>query len=312
MIKYLSIISNLKPNENHEKSSLTLSLSFWLHAERNGFYLGLNALEGSYIQEQGSIGERILAENALNQAIKTANGYPFYKQLVKDVEDAQNAFNKVKDSNKVAIQLKGNGGTGGILNEISFGYKYFLGKKRIIGFRHSLFFGYQFSGLALAPIVSLIAVSPLSLPVFSSISYSNIGSIAFLPYGFNTDLLINLIDDNERASQESGETLDANALERASRRVSRKYSLGFVIGMNIGGSTWLFPAATTIFATTIFQFQGKFGVRWNRDKYNAGRYLGGSSIELGVKVPAFGFNDNTFRRWVSVYFNYTYNFKNEN
>ncbi len=119
--------------------SLSLSLSFWLHAERNGFYLGLNFLEGSYIKEQGSIGERILAENALNQAIKNANDYPFYKQLVKDVEDAQNAFNKVKDSNKVAIQLKGNGGTGGLLSEISFGYKYFLGKKRIIGFRHSLF-----------------------------------------------------------------------------------------------------------------------------------------------------------------------------
>ncbi|WP_208358256.1 outer membrane protein [Helicobacter pylori] len=314
MIKYLSIISNLKPNENHEKSSLTLSLSlsFWLHAERNGFYLGLNALEGSYIQEQGSIGERILAENALNQAIKTANGYPFYKQLVKDVEDAQNAFNKVKDSNKVAIQLKGNGGTGGILNEISFGYKYFLGKKRIIGFRHSLFFGYQFSGLALAPIVSLIAVSPLSLPVFSSISYSNIGSIAFLPYGFNTDLLINLIDDNERASQESGETLDANALERASRRVSRKYSLGLVIGMDIGASTWFASSNfNQVKSRTIFQFSGKFGVRWNRDIVG---------IELGVKVPAFKVNyysDNygdklDYKRVVSVYFNYTYNFKNKN
>ncbi len=109
----------------------------------------------------------------------------------------------------------------------------------MIGFRHSLFFGYQLGGgFAFAPIVSLIAVSPLSLPTFSSISYSNISAIAFLPYGFNTDLLINLIDDNERASQESGETLDANALERASRRVSRKYSLGLVIGMDIGASTW--------------------------------------------------------------------------
>ncbi len=160
---------------------LSLSLSFWLHAERNGFYLGLNALEGSYIQEQGSIGERILAENALNQAIKNANDYPFYKQLVKDVEDAQNALNKVKDSNKVAIQFKGNGGTGGILNELSFGYKYFLGKKRIIGFRHSLFFGYQVSKLAYAPIASLIALSPLILPASASISYSDIGSIAFYP-----------------------------------------------------------------------------------------------------------------------------------
>ncbi len=292
---------------------LFLSFSLWLHAERNGFYLGLNALEGSYIQEQSSIGERILAENALNQAIKTANGYPFLKQLVNDVEDAQNAFNKVKDSNKVAIQSKGNGGMGGLLSEISFGYKYFLGKKRIIGFRHSLFFGYQLGGgFALAPFVSLIAVSPLSLPIFSSIanSYSNIGSIAFLPYGFNTDLLINLIDDNERASQESGRTLDANTLKKASRHVFRKSS-GLVIGMELGGSTWFASSNfNQVKSRTIFQFSGKFGVRWNRDI---------AGIELGVKVPAFKVNyykDNygdklDYKRVVSVYFNYTYNFKNK-
>ncbi|GAA9161358.1 hypothetical protein Taiwan2_07270 [Helicobacter pylori] len=52
MINYLIIISNLKLKENHEKSSLTLSLSlsFWLHAERNGFYLGSDILGGSYVQ----------------------------------------------------------------------------------------------------------------------------------------------------------------------------------------------------------------------------------------------------------------------
>ncbi|PDX31139.1 hypothetical protein BB463_06980 [Helicobacter pylori] len=303
---------------------LSLSLSFWLHAERNGFYLGLNALEGSYIQEQGSIGERILAETALNQAIKNANDYPFLKPLAKDVEDAQNAFNKVKDSNKVAIQLKGNGGTGGILNELSLGYKYFLGKKRIIGFRHSLFFGYQSSKLAYAPFVSLIAVSPLSLPIFSSISYSNIGSIVFLPYGFNTDLLINLIDSNKRASQESGRTLDANALERASWRVSKEYSLGLVIGMDIGASTWfssnnLYPFSSInlnpfnqVKSRTIFQLQGKFGIRWNQVLGNLSY-----SVELGVKVPAFKVNyysDNygdklDYKRVVSVYLNYAYNFK---
>ncbi|QQW94435.1 outer membrane protein [Helicobacter pylori] len=290
----------LNSRKNHEKSSLTLSLSFWLHAERNGFYLGLNALEGSYIQEQGSIGERILEETALNQAIKNANNYPFEKPLVKDVEDAQNALNKVKDSNKIAIQLKGKGGTGGILNELSFGYKYFLGKKRIIGFRHSLFFGYQTSRLAYAPIASLIAVSPLSLFTFSSISYSNIGSIAFLPYGFNTDLLINLIDNE-------------------------KYSLGLVIGMDIGASTWfssnnLYPFSSVnlnpfnqVKSRTIFQLQGKFGVRYNNVKY---KY----SVELGVKVPAFKVNyysDNygdklDYKRVVSVYVNYAYNFKNKN
>ncbi len=140
----------------------------------------------------------------------------------------------------------------------------------MIGFRHSLFFGYQ-------------------------VGYFG-GLIAFLPYGFDTDLLINLWKNDDLDKRHS------------STDYIVKRSSGFVIGVNIGGSTWLSPP----FATTIFQFQGKFGVRWNRDKYNAGRYLGGSSIELGVKVPAFGVNGNTFRRWVSVYFNYTYNFKNEN
>ncbi len=122
--------------------------------------------------------------------------------------------------------------------------------------------------------------------------------IAFLPYGFDTDLLINLWKNDDLDKRHS------------STDYIIKRSSGFVIGVNIGGSTWIIQS----FATTIFQFQGKFGVRWNRDKYNAGRYLGGSSIELGVKVPAFGVGDNLFisdfRRWVSVYLNYTYNFKN--
>ncbi len=124
------------------------------------------------------------------------------------------------------------------------------------------------------------------------------GLIAFLPYGFDTDLLINLWKNDDLDKRHS------------STDYIIKRSSGFVIGVNIGGSTWLSPGATTIFATTIFQFQGKFGIRWNRDKYNAGRYLGGSSVELGVKVPAFGINDNTFRRWVSVYLNCAYTFKN--
>ncbi|WP_415751422.1 outer membrane protein [Helicobacter pylori] len=248
----------------------------------------------------------------------------------------------MKDSNKVAIQFKGNGGTGGILNEISFGYKYFLGKKRIIGFRHSLFFGYQVSKLAYAPFVSLIAVSPLSLPAFSSISYSDIGSIAFLPYGFNTDLFINWTND-KRASQEyverrvkglsifykdmTGRTLDANTLKKASRHIFRKSS-GLVIGMDIGASTWFASNNLTPFnqvkSHTIFQLQGKFGIRYNSDEYDIDRYgdeiyLGGSSVELGVKVPAFKVNyysDNygdklDYKRVVSVYLNYTYNFKNK-
>ncbi|NHB15522.1 outer inflammatory protein OipA [Helicobacter pylori] len=300
---------------------LTLSLSFWLHAERNGFYLGLNFAEGSYIQGQGSIGEKASAENALNQAINNAKNSLFpTTQNTKAIRDAESALNAVKDSNKIANRFAGNGGSGGIFNELSFGYKYFLGKKRIIGFRHSLFFGYQLGGVGSVP---------------------GSGLIAFLPYGFNTDLLINWTND-KRASQEyverrvkglsifykdmTGRTLDANTLKRASRHVFRKSS-GLVIGMELGGSTWFASNNLTPFnqvkSRTIFQLQGKFGVRWNNDEYDIDRYgdenyLGGSSVELGVKVPAFKVNyysDNygdklDYKRVVSVYLNYTYNFKN--
>ncbi len=323
MIKYLIIISNFKPKRNHEKSSFTLSLSlsFWLHAERNGFYLGLNFLEGSYIKGQGSIGKKASAENALNEAINNAKNSVFPEQNTKAIRDAQNALNKVKDSTKIANRFAGNGGSGGLFNELSFGYKYFLGKKRIIGFRHSLFFGYQLGGVG---------------------SVSGSGLIAFLPYGFNTDLLINWTND-KRASQEyverrvkglsifykdmTGRTLDANTLKKASRHVFRKSS-GLVIGMELGGSTWFASNNLTPFnqvkSRTIFQLQGKFGVRWNNDEYDIDRYgdenyLGGSSVELGVKVPAFKVNyysDNygdklDYKRVVSVYLNYTYNFKNK-
>ncbi|WQW57341.1 outer inflammatory protein OipA [Helicobacter pylori] len=313
-------MSNLKPKKNHEKSSLTnsLSLSFWLHAERNGFYLGLNFAEGSYIQGQGSIGEKASAENALNEAINNAKNSLFPN--TKAIRDAQNALNAVKDSNKIASRFAGNGGSGGLFNELSLGYKYFLGKKRIIGFRHSLFFGYQLGGVGSVP---------------------GSGLIVFLPYGFNTDLLINWTND-KRASQKyverrvkglsifykdmTGRTLDANTLKKASRHVFRKSS-GLVIGMELGASTWFASNNLTPFnqvkSRTIFQLQGKFGVRWNNDEYDIDRYgdeiyLGGSSVELGVKVPAFKVNYYSddygdkldYKRVVSVYLNYTYNFKN--
>ncbi|MBM0630099.1 outer inflammatory protein OipA [Helicobacter pylori] len=298
---------------------LTLSLSFWLHAERNGFYLGLNFAEGSYIQGQGSIGEKASAENALNQAINNAKNSLFPN--TKAIRDAENALNAVKDSTKIANRFAGNGGSGGIFNELSLGYKYFLGKKRIIGFRHSLFFGYQLGGVGSVP---------------------GSGLIAFLPYGFNTDLLINWTND-KRASQEyverrvkglsifykdmTGRTLDADTLKRASRHIIRKSS-GLVIGMELGGSTWFASNNLTPFnqvkSRTIFQLQGKFGVRFSSDEYDIDRYgdenyLGGSSVELGVKVPAFKVNyysDNygdklDYKRVVSVYLNYTYNFKNK-
>ncbi len=299
---------------------LSLFLSFWLHAERNGFYLGLNFAEGSYIQGQGSIGEKASAENALNQAINNAKNSLFpTTQNTKAIRDAESALNAVKDSNKIASRFAGNGGSGGIFNELSLGYKYFLGKKRIIGFRHSLFFGYQLGGVGSVP---------------------GSGLIAFLPYGFNTDLLINWTND-KRASQEyverrvkglsifykdmTGRTLDANTLKKASRHIIRKSS-GLVIGMDIGASTWFASNNLTPFnqvkSRTIFQLQGKFGVRFSSDEYDIDRYgdeiyLGGSSVELGVKVPAFKVNYYSddygdkldYKRVVSVYLNYTYTFR---
>ncbi len=239
------------------------------------------------------------------------------EQNTKAIRDAQNALNEVKDSTKIANRFAGNGGSGGLFSEISFGYKYFLGKKRIIGFRHSLFFGYQLGGVG-----------------------SVRGLIVFLPYGFNTDLLINWTND-KRASQKyverrvkgfsifykdmTGRTPDANTLKKVSRHVFRKSS-GLVIGMELGGSTWFASNNLTPFnqvkSRTIFQLQGKFGIRYNSDEYDIDRYgdenyLGGSSVELGVKVPAFKVNyysDNygdklDYKRVVSVYLNYTYNFK---
>ncbi|GAA7174964.1 outer inflammatory protein OipA [Helicobacter pylori] len=232
---------------------------------------------------------------------------------------ALNALIAVKGLNRIASRFAGNGGSGGIFNELSLGYKYFLGKKRIIGFRHSLFFGYQLGGVGSVP---------------------GSGLIAFLPYGFNTDLLINWTND-KRASQEyverrekglsifyktmTGRTLDANTLKKASRHVIRKSS-GLVIGMDIGASTWFASNNLTPFnqvkSRTIFQLQGKFGVRWSSDEYDIDRYgdeiyLGGSSVELGVKVPAFKVNYYSddygdkldYKRVVSVYLNYIYTFR---
>ncbi len=96
--------------------------------------------------------------------------------------------------------------------------------------------------------------------------------------------------------------------------------------MDIGASTWFASNNLTPFnqvkSHTIFQLQGKFGIRYNSDEYDIDRYgdeiyLGGSSVELGVKVPAFKVNYYSdaygdkldYKRVVSVYLNYTYNFK---
>ncbi|WQX21259.1 outer membrane protein [Helicobacter pylori] len=226
----------------------------WLHAERNGFYLGSDILGGSYVYSQITI---------YIPSIPSINLYP------QNYPSSPSPSNSNNSNNSNTVSLSSSGGTGGLFSEISFGYKYFLGKKRIIGFRHSLFFGYQVGSLGGLG-----------------------GLIVFLPYGFDIDLLINLWKNDDLDKRHS------------STDYIIKRSSWFVIGVNIGGSTLLYHPI----AATIFQLQGKFGVRWNRDKYNAGKYLGGSSIELGVKVPAFG--TMGYKRVVSVYLNYTYTFKN--
>ncbi|GAA8348897.1 hypothetical protein HpNP15_10390 [Helicobacter pylori] len=79
---------------------LTLFFSFWLHAERNGFYLGLNFLEGSYIKGQGSIGEKASAENALNQAINNAKNSLFPEQNYKSHKRCAKRFKQSERFNK--------------------------------------------------------------------------------------------------------------------------------------------------------------------------------------------------------------------
>ncbi len=98
--------------------------------------------------------------------------------------------------------------------------------------------------------------------------------------------------------------------------------------MELGGSTWFASNNLNSFnqvkSRTIFQLSGKFGVRLNIDEYGFDEngnetYRGGSSVELGVKVPAFKVNYYSddygdkldYKRVVSVYLNYTYNFKNK-
>ncbi len=155
MIKYLTIISNLKTRKNHEKSSLTLSLSFWLYAERNGFYLGSDILGGSYVQLTGNINiPSIPSINLYPQSYPSSpspsnsnNPYAqYYPPTSSFPNNSNNPYaqyypptssfpNNSNNSNNMSYP----GGTGGLFSEISFGYKYFLGKKRMIGFRHSLF-----------------------------------------------------------------------------------------------------------------------------------------------------------------------------
>ncbi len=257
---------------------------------------------GSYVKGQVSFGEKAFVENVLNKEIHDAKHSHFPKKSAKTIRDLENILNEVKDSKKIAIQETGYGGT--FEQELSFGYKYFLGP---LGLRFATFINYQFGRGGL------------------NFKDDSNDTIFLLNYGFNTDLLINWINDELDGKSKSwtmdtlnalynsltSTALPANLLDVLSQDHINVNSSGLVIGMDIGASTWFASSNfNQVKSRTIFQFSGKFGVRWNRDI---------AGIELGVKVPAFKVNyysDNygdklDYKRLVSVYFNYTYNFKNK-
>ncbi len=107
------------------KKALLLSLSFWLHAERNGFYVSWGP-GGGYFKSQVSVSEKSLAGQTLNYV----NEQYLYSWMKTDsikeiIRNAENALN----SNKIATQYTEN--IGALMADFSFGYKYFLGKKRL-------------------------------------------------------------------------------------------------------------------------------------------------------------------------------------
>ncbi len=222
------------------------------------------------------------------------------------------------DSNQVQGSKKPRDG-GAFAQELSFGYKYFFGR---VGLRHAAFINYQLGAVPL--------------------NFSN-DLIVALNYGFNTDLLINWTNDKldrEHGAKNiesvkayypaiTGRALTADQmaqLEETRKNVALKSS-GLVIGIDVGASTWFLDSKLILSPfdqvknRTIFQLSGKFGVRWNHEIYNDQGYLvSSSSIELGVKVPAFNVNyyrdgdgnQLEYKRMVSAYLNVTYNFKGKN
>ncbi len=216
--------------------------------------------------------------------------------------------------------------------DFSFGYKYFLGKKKAIGFRHALFLSGEFG------LNDSSDSSPFSSKL--SLNHPNVKVNAFiLPYGFTTDLLINWTNDKldleygkNRAPLAyfiggSGSILTAAMRQNLEGRVALRSS-GLVIGMELAASTWFSSSNLNLFRQiknrTIFQLSGKFGVRWNTEEYidhgDHRTFVRGFGVELGVKVPAFNVNyyrdgdgnQLEYKRMVSAYLNVTYNFKGKN
>ncbi len=263
--------------------------------------------------------ERSLARQTLND-VNEQYPYSWMKtdSIKEIIRNAENALN----SKKIATRYTEN--IGALMADFSFGYKYFLGKKKAIGFRHALFLSGEFG-------FNDSSGSP-------SLNPPNVKVNAFiLPYGFTTDLLINWTNDKldreygakNRAPLAyfiggSGSMLTAAMRSIPEGRVALRSS-GLVIGMELGASTWFSSSNFNLFGQiknrTIFQLSGKFGVRWNTEEYidygDHRTFVRGFGVELGVKVPAFNVNyyrdsdgnQLEYKRMVSGYLNVTYNFK---
>ncbi len=281
----------------------------------------LGSRRGGYFKSQVSVSEKSLARQTLND-VNEQYPYSWMKtdSIKEIIRNAENALN----SKKIATRYTENIGV--LMADFSFGYKYFLGKKKAIGFRHALFLSGEFG-------LNDSSGSP-------SLNHPNVKVNAFiLPYGFTTDLLINWTNDKldleygkNRAPLASYFMGDAGSILVVAMRSIPEGSValrssGLVIGMELGASTWFSSSNFNLFGQiknrTFFQLSGKFGVRWNTEEYidhgDHRTFVRGFGVELGVKVPAFNVNyyrdsdgnQLEYKRMVSGYLNVTYNFKNK-
>ncbi|GAA8878608.1 hypothetical protein HpRW186_12590 [Helicobacter pylori] len=88
--------------------------------------MSIGVQEGGYFKSQVSVSEKSLARQTLNY-VNEQYPYSWMKtDSIKDIiRNAENALN----SNKIATQYTEN--IGSLMADFSFGYKYFLGKKRL-------------------------------------------------------------------------------------------------------------------------------------------------------------------------------------
>ncbi|AFI05710.1 outer membrane protein [Helicobacter cetorum] len=218
------------------------------------------------------------------------HNYPYAQGgFVKEQNALASAFKGINKRALVFYDVRKSPGTtttSGALNGagLSLGYKHFFGKRKAIGFRYSLFVDYNYGSIA------------SNTTDFNSV-------VSFLTYGFDMDLLLNFINDEQLRSK-------------------KKLSMGFIVGVGVGATTFASSLKDKLTAfgklkdPTIFQLLGNFGVRLNIARYKDKKYKGANSFELGAKVPAFNVNyysNNdgnklSYKRVMSFYINYAYAF----